>query len=130
MVSEYVDFPALRESIRAQIQGRLMSKWQAEASDNPFAGLGALLATSMVDRAVDAIVTPQMFARRDSEDDVSTSQVQRAIALLQEADVEWKTTSLATFRRPYPDGAEMIVTLRRDGLRWRVIDFKVPELPE
>lgn len=59
-----VDFPAVRESLKAQLSAALMAKMQGnnEIRDNPFAGLGALLMPTIVDRLVDTFVTPDGIA--------------------------------------------------------------------
>ncbi len=58
-VSEYVDFPALRESVKAQMLIKLQAQMQApEIKDNPLAGLGQALAVGMVNQATEALVSP------------------------------------------------------------------------
>jgi hypothetical protein len=63
-IERLVDFPALRESLKAQIAGRLQAQIQGERrlNDNPLGGLGFLLGTTMVDAVVDATVTPDGVA--------------------------------------------------------------------
>lgn len=55
-----VDFPALRESLKVQLAQRLSAAIQDDRrlNDSPFGALGALLAPSLVDQMVDAVVTP------------------------------------------------------------------------
>jgi curved DNA-binding protein CbpA len=61
-LSTYVDFPAVRESLKAQFLAS-MSKQMAEiGKDNPFAGLGMMMAGNMVNTFVDGMVTPEGLA--------------------------------------------------------------------
>lgn len=60
-LADYVNFPALRESLKASLTAQ-MTKHMAPSSDNPFAGLGLLLAHSLIDRMVDGLVTPEGLA--------------------------------------------------------------------
>jgi hypothetical protein len=55
-----VDFPAVRESLKAQLAGRLSGALERDRSlrESPFGALGALFGRSIVDQVVDAAVTP------------------------------------------------------------------------
>ena len=58
-VSAYVDFPALRESVKAQMLARMRPELdKAGAGDNPFANIGKMLATGVVNQLTDALVSP------------------------------------------------------------------------
>ena len=59
-----VDFPAVRESLKSQLNAAVMIKMQndAEMQDNPFAGLATMMIPVMVEKAVDAFVTPDGIA--------------------------------------------------------------------
>lgn len=55
--SAKVDFPALRESIKAQM-GLALDKELAGASDKPLAGLGQMMANALLGPIVEAAVSP------------------------------------------------------------------------
>lgn len=58
-VAEYVDFPALRESVKAQMQSKLQAQMQKpEMQNNPFATFGQALAMGVVNQATDTLVSP------------------------------------------------------------------------
>lgn len=57
-LNELVDFPAVRESLKATLNAKLAKNVGELKSDNPFAGFGAMLVQSLVNSAVDAMVTP------------------------------------------------------------------------
>lgn len=59
-----VDFPAVRESLKSQLNLALASKLKndPEMKDNPFAGLGMMLAPIIVDRAIETYVTADGLA--------------------------------------------------------------------
>ncbi|MGF6644696.1 DUF2939 domain-containing protein [Paraburkholderia sp. GAS82] len=61
-VSEYVDYPALRESLKDQIAGLLTRKIQARANGNPLAALGAMIGVALIGPVVDAYATPDGVA--------------------------------------------------------------------
>jgi len=60
-LEERVDFPAVREHLKAEITATFVAKLRddPEMQSNPFAGLGLALIPVMADKAVDALVTPE-----------------------------------------------------------------------
>src|ERR1700674_589080 len=58
-LSEHIDFPALRESLRNQLQLVVANAMAVkDREDNPFAALGVMLAEKMIGGIVDSIVSP------------------------------------------------------------------------
>jgi hypothetical protein len=57
--SSHVDFPALRESVRAQVMIAMQAKLGTpEMKGNALAGLGMLLGMALINQVIDTIVTP------------------------------------------------------------------------
>ena len=61
-VSEYVDFPSLRISLKQQVTDELMRRIDAVKKDNPFAVIGALIGSALIGPLVDAYATPEGVA--------------------------------------------------------------------
>lgn len=62
-LASHVDFPALRISIKSQLESTLADSIQAAtASDNPFAAMGQAMVTGMLGKMVDAMVSPEGVA--------------------------------------------------------------------
>ncbi|RQR38732.1 DUF2939 domain-containing protein [Burkholderia sp. Bp9143] len=61
-VSEYVDFPSLRISLKQQVTEELMRRIDAVKKDNPFAVIGALIGSALIGPLVDAYATPEGVA--------------------------------------------------------------------
>jgi len=58
-LADKVDFPALRESVKAQMNGAMADSVKAVGgSDNPFAAMGQAMAGAMLGKMVDAMITP------------------------------------------------------------------------
>ncbi|NEX60219.1 DUF2939 domain-containing protein [Noviherbaspirillum galbum] len=55
--SDFVDFPALRESFKGQMMAAMNTQTES-MKDNPFAAFGAGLATMLVDKMVDSMISP------------------------------------------------------------------------
>lgn len=60
-LGDHVDFPAVRESLRGTMNV-YMTRELSALKDNPFAAFGAMMVTTMVDKMVDSMVTPQGIA--------------------------------------------------------------------
>lgn len=62
-LESHLDLPAVRASLKGQIDARLeRSITRRAAKGDPVAELGALFGATLVDKAVDATVTPEMIA--------------------------------------------------------------------
>lgn len=58
-LASHVDFPALRASVKTQLEANMAASIQATAgSDNPLAALGQSIASAMLGKMVDAMVSP------------------------------------------------------------------------
>src|SRR4051794_18876422 len=57
--SRQVDFPALKESVKAQLKAKMGGVLNsADKKDNPLAGLGQLIGSRVINETIDALVTP------------------------------------------------------------------------
>lgn len=58
-VSEYVDFPALRENIKGHMLVKVQEQMQSpEMKNNPFAGFGKVMAMGLVNQLTESLVSP------------------------------------------------------------------------
>ena len=60
-LQQLVDFPAVRESLKGQLNAMVMQAIQSDPDlkDNPFAGFAAVLAPAMVNQAIESYVTAE-----------------------------------------------------------------------
>lgn len=129
-LNEMVDFPALRTSIRTEIQSATARGIQKDGG--VFAAIGAAAAGFVVGPVVDAAVTPEgisllMKGRSPGEDEDDSSN-----------DGEWRERTKISRRWEASDrfvvqysdresGDERIALLmRRDGLRWKLAGLRFP----
>lgn len=61
-VNEYVDFPALRSSLKEQVAALLTRRIDVQKSGNPLAILGAMIGAALVGPLVDSYATPDGVA--------------------------------------------------------------------
>jgi hypothetical protein len=61
-VNEYVDFPALRDSLKQQVTGLLVRRLDGQHTGNPLAAIGAMIGVALIGPLVDAYATPDGVA--------------------------------------------------------------------
>lgn len=120
----YVDFPSVRESLKAQLKAHMMREMQKE-KDNPFAGLGMALGMGMADSLIDGLVTPSslqaMFdSQPENDGDDKLSNIKPAkLKMSRQGLSEFELMDPAD-----PEGANII--FRREGLGWKLVEIRVP----
>jgi hypothetical protein len=67
-LSSYIDYPALREDLKAEISSQMMA--EAKKHKSRFGGLGLAIGTAMIGPVIDGLVTPAgmraaLMAKRD-----------------------------------------------------------------
>lgn len=60
-LSDYVNFPAVKDSLKASFNAKLASE-VPKNNGNPFGALGAALAVAFINPMIDALVTPESLA--------------------------------------------------------------------
>jgi hypothetical protein len=139
-LSEQVDFPALRSSLKRQLATALTREAGPELQASPFGAFALRLAGGVVDGAVDGMVTPGglgavMEGRkvwhkasddftRDDFSGAASGQAQRRP--LDDARYRFESPSRFTATVRTDDGAPLVFVLTRGGLRWRLSDIRLP----
>lgn len=135
-----VDFPQVRESLKGQLNAQAMKAMQddPELAGNPFAGLAMVMVPAIVERALDAYVTPDGLAAIMKGDGSSKAKAVEASPPASKAarsgEPDWSygykdlnTFQIATVEESTPDGSTAF-TMRREGMfRWRLTRIRVPE---
>ncbi|ALL65035.1 membrane protein [Paraburkholderia caribensis MBA4] len=61
-VNAYVDYPALRDSLKLQVTGLLTRRLDVQHNGNPLAAIGAMIGVALIGPLVDAYATPDGVA--------------------------------------------------------------------
>lgn len=141
-LSEHIDFPSVRQSVKDQINAMLAKKMVAadeKMKNNPLARLAtAALAGAMVEKMVDVYVTPagllQLLAGKKPEPEYSQSSTQNPDATadanrkpLADASLAYESLDKFMVRVKHSNGKEGQFILRRKGLiGWKLTDVIVP----
>lgn len=138
-LEEYVDFPALRESLKGWITASMMKSMQTkDLKDNPFAGLGMLLANSLVGPMVDAMITPSALGAMASGQFKGTAPKGAIIADNNSNDspsffatgMHYTSLNRFVFEKEN-NGKFMQIQFRRSGIfGWKLYGVKLPDLDD
>ncbi len=136
-LDRYVEFPMLRANLRAQLSDYVVRRAGADVQSSL---IGALL-LSAGDRlsatAVDVLVTPAGIGAvleghtlwKRASNDLETSDAYaapRAARPLQDAEHRFESLSRFTATTHTPDGSPVVFVLQRFGLRWKLVDIRLP----
>jgi hypothetical protein len=136
-LEDRVDFPRLRESLKAEFNARVIAATSESLADNPFGAVGLALASKMVDGIVDASVTPSGLARLASGEAAPQPQAPndrapssgQAGGAFEDARIERETASRFSVWVPSDSGGgEVRFVFRRRGLSWVLTSIELPEI--
>jgi hypothetical protein len=133
-LSRHVDFPALRASLKAQLNDHLVREAGIEAQSGLFGALALRVAGGLVDAAVDAMVTPLglgavMEGRKvwnNVARDSAPAPPPPATQPLAAPEYRIESPSRVTATVPDEQGRPVVFVLTRQGLRWRLTDVRLP----
>ncbi|QSX75693.1 DUF2939 domain-containing protein [Lysobacter arenosi] len=137
-LSRHVDFPLLRQSLRAQVEDALARRAGAEVLDSPLGGLALGLANQAAGGMVDVIATPagigailegrgllhRISGGGISKDDAYAHQAPPDP--LRDARYRFESPSRFTATVHTADGAPVVFVLLRQGLDWKLADIRLP----
>jgi hypothetical protein len=127
-LNQLVDFPLLREQLKADLKTSLLES--VSKKDDGFgkalaAGLGVL----MIDGLVDQIVSPSGIAalvRYGSADSARTQPEPRLSTKMRYRDASTFLLTMRDLDRPANDAITFV--FRRSGMSWRLVRLEIPTL--
>ena len=139
-LSDQVDFPALRASLKAQLLDAMVREAGEDVQANPLGSFALTMATGLVNGTVEAMVTPVGLAgvmegrklwdnARDSFRRPTTDAQGGPLPPpepLRDARYRYESPSRFTATVVDESGKPIVFVLRRDGLQWRLADIRLP----
>lgn len=139
-LSDQVDFPALRASLKAQLLDAMVREAGADVQANPLGAFALTMATGLVNGTVEAMVTPVGLAgvmegrklwtnaRESFRRPETDAQGGPAAAPEPLRDARYRYESPSRFTATVKDdsGMPVVFVLRRDGLQWKLSDIRLP----
>ena len=125
-----VDFPAVRESLKAQLNVAIMTNMQndPEMRDNPFAGLGAIMIPAIVEKAVEAFVTPDGIAAmvRGQKPNENASSTADSNIEITSSYINLDRFRVATLNTNTSEEGPSLIFERRGYFAWKLIKIELP----
>ncbi|MBD7986663.1 DUF2939 domain-containing protein [Luteimonas sp. Sa2BVA3] len=135
-LARHVDFPALRASLRPQVQDRIVRAAGVDAQSGAFAAFGLTVATGLAGGLVDAMVTPtglaaimegrKVWERAANVPPPSRAGTSAAPEPVPAPRLRFESFSRASATVSLDDGDELVLVLTRHGLQWRLSDIRLP----
>jgi hypothetical protein len=132
-LAKQIDFPALRSSLKAQLDDRMVRSAGADMQASPLGAFGLTIAGAVAGTTVDAMVTPTglgalmqghiLFKRFG--DGLSSSEPSSPEPL---HDPSYKYESTSRFIATTHDANDrpIVFVLTRHGLQWQLSDIQLP----
>jgi hypothetical protein len=132
-LAKEIDFPALRSSLKAQLDDRMVRGAGADMQASPLGAFGLTIAGAVASTTVDTMVTPTglgalmqghiLFKRFG--DGLSSSEPSSPEPL---HDPSYKYESTTRFVATTHDanGRPIVFVLTRNGLQWQLSDIQLP----
>lgn len=135
-LARHVDFPALRASLKPQVQDRIVRAAGVEAQSGPFAAFGLTVATGLAGGLVDAMVTPvglgalmegrKVWDRLGNVPPPSRADAGPDAHATPEPRLRFESFSRISATVTMDDGSELDLVLTRKGTRWRLSEIRLP----
>jgi hypothetical protein len=128
-----INFPALRQNFKQQINTQMMNKAASGLKDNPLNVLARGVATHMTDRLVDSLVTPAgligIIEGKNRMENALISpeeQAARKEKLFKNARMGYDSINRFSVWVRNERGGEVRLILARDGLSWQLVNLIAP----
>lgn len=127
-LTERIDFPAIRQSLKDQFNAHLMAEMAKKKNDG-FAGLGAAMAAAMVGPMIDGMITPDGMKTM-----VKAGKFPKpgdAVGPANDPDLKWAVSRKGFDKftaTPQGKNGQKVPTLvfKRDGFSWKLTDIEIP----
>ena len=127
-----VDFPAVRADLKPQLMAAVTTRMERDPQmrGNPFAGLGAMLMPSILDRMIDSVVTPEGIAALVRAGKVGHAEMESAAP--RRVDYGFHYVALnrfdVTLRRQGAASDPVNLVFERRGLfAWKLVRIVLPQ---
>lgn len=136
-LERHVDFPALRVSIKAQLEDAMARRTGSEVQSSLFGAFALSIASNMMGGGVDTLVTPlgigallqgRILWKKSTGDTVDGDTYGAPVPAdpLKNAQHRYESPSRFTATVKDHDGDPVVFVFRRRGLTWKLADIDLP----
>ncbi|MFW1858560.1 DUF2939 domain-containing protein [Acinetobacter defluvii] len=133
-LSAYIDFDSVRQSFKSQMNAYVVKEMASEKTDG-WEALGAMVASTMVDKMVDAVVTPEgmtlMLQGKNVKESLIGDSGDTTDSESKDKQLDYGTRYLSMNKfevtlKNKDTGKELKVIMERNGLSWVIKKFVIP----
>lgn len=135
-LSRYINFPSVRDSLKASLNAWMLREVAKEQERNAFAALGAAFAVALVGPMIEAMVTPEALAMMMKGEKPSLEKIKpKATAASATSDPETETWMgyetfdqfIVTTRKKGTTDDPVALVFHREGLvSWKLSAIRLP----
>ena len=136
-LERHVDFPALRVSIRAQLEDALARRAGSDVQSNIFGAIALSVASNVMGTGVDTMVTPlgigallqgRSMWKQSIRQTVDGDTYGKPVPAdpLKTATHQYESLSRFTATVRDEDGDPVVFVFKRSGLTWKLADIRLP----
>ena len=135
-LSNYVDYSALRESLKANLNAMMAGEIAKNNSESPFEAFGAALAAVLINPMIDALVTPESLAMlmkgekpetEDTENDRETQPSSEATVIETSMFYEGLNRFTVVVKKKGASEDRIKLIFRRHGfISWKLSVLRIP----
>jgi DUF2939 family protein len=136
-LERHVDFPALRVSIKAQMEDALARRAGSDLGSNIFGAFALSIASNVMGSGVDAMVTPlgigallqgRSMWKQSIGETVDGDTYGKPVPAdpLKTATHQYESPSRFTATVQDEDGDPVVFVFKRNGLTWKLADIRLP----
>lgn len=134
-LGRYIDFPALRASLKAQMRLILVRTTAESAGDGiEFGAEEQAFASTVLEQFIDRMITPEglhvLAANASMNPGGSPFSMGTTASALQNATMAYSSLNRFIVRVQDAKGEEAELVLHRQGLGWRLADIRLPAAAE
>jgi hypothetical protein len=126
-LNSYIDYPALREDLKAEIKGQMRAK--AKKDKSGLGGLGRAIGTAVIGPVIDGLVTPAglraaLIAKRDQAQTKAAAQPASALRLPDDPMIVRRGFSEFLVASKHQPKSGLV--FKRHGLSWKLSGVNLP----
>lgn len=140
----HVNFPRLREALKARLNSKLSARVSKEAQTHPLSGLSTALVAKMVDPLIEKMVTPNSLMavfngntsalplgrpQRKEQDPGKNGEEAKSQESIQEVSMSYESFNrfTASVKKRDSNDAPITLLMQREGIAsWKLIDIDFP----
>ena len=138
-INQYIDYPSVRQSLKEQLNAYMLKELRQE-SDNEFAKFGTMLASSMTDSLLDAVITPSGVGLMLQGKNLNPSHMPLQTTTTSHIDAVEKDREKVEYKMYYSSFNRFVINIKnterhdqrvqvimqRDGLNWQIKQLIIP----